>query len=266
MSDTIRLFVGTDGSNCDLESQAVLEWSVRKHTTDDVEIVWMQQMANGPYAGWKCGSGRTTFSHFRWSIPAMCNYEGKGIYVDSDFIVQVPLSELWNQPIPNVLLARKSNKPHGKIKMCCILFDCEKARGHVPPLDKLKAMPDPQGTLANYFKDNDHLVDRYEGDWNAIDLAGYQDINDPRVKAIHYSRMSCQPQLKHALPRLKREGKSHWYTGETMPHPRADLQELFDRLLVEATENGYGIDRYRVDEFGTTRRKFAYATPIKAKS
>lgn len=264
MSDAIRLFVGADGTNCDLESQAVLEWSVRKHTKDDVEIVWMQQAAKGPYSGWKCGSGRTTFSHFRWSIPAMCNYEGRGIYMDSDFILRSDISKLWNQPIPNVLLARKSNKPHGKIKMCCILFDCDKARGHVPPLDKLKAMPDPQGTLANYFKDNDHLVDRYEGDWNAIDLAGYQDINDPRVKAIHYSRMSQQVHLKYAIPRLRKEGKSHWYTGATEPHPRQDLQALFDQLLIEATEHGYGVERYRLDAFGgATRRNFAYATPLK---
>jgi len=264
VSEAIKLFVGADGTNCDLESQAVLEWSVRKNTTRDVDIVWMQQAATGPYSGWKCASGRTPFSHFRHSIPAMCDFKGRGIYLDSDFVLMADIGELWDQPIPNVMLTKKSSKPHGKLKMCSILWDCEKAKGHVPGLDRLKQMDDPQGTLHNYFKDNDHLVDRPQGDWNAIDAAGYSTIYDPRVKAIHYSRMSTQVQLKHCIPRLAREGKTHWYTGEIAAHPMPELQELFDKLLVEATENGYGIERYRVDAFGgATRKNFTYDRPTK---
>lgn len=264
MSDTIRLFIGTDGGNCDLESQAVLEWSVRKHTSRDVSFVWMQQAKKGPYSGWNCSTGRTTFSHFRWSIPAMCEFNGRGIYCDSDFIFMADIAELWDQKIPGVLLARKSAKPHGKVKTCCILFDCAKAKGHVPALDQLRRMPDPQGALTKYFQQNDHLIDRPVGDWNALDADGYATIYDERVKAIHYTRMATQPQLKHAVPRLKREGKAHWYTGETAPHPKPELQELFDTLLIEAAANGYGIDNYRVDEFGgVVRRNFQYATPVK---
>lgn len=263
MSAPLRLFVGADGTNCDLESQSVLEWSLRKHSKADIQIVWMQQAKDGPYAGWNCGSGRTPFTHFRWSIPAMCGFEGKAAYCDSDFVFMAPLEELFAQNVPGVFLARKSSKPHGKVKTCCMLFDCAKALGHVPGLKELRAMPDPQGTLSKYFMQNDHLIDRYEGDWNAIDLAGY-DIDDPRVKAIHYSRMSTQPQLKHAAARLAKEGKSHWYTGETAPHPRLELQVLFDLLLVEAEANGYGPEQYRVGAFdGAKRRNFAYATAVK---
>lgn len=38
--------------------------------------------------------------------------------------------------------------------------------------------------------------------------------------------------------------------GRRRPHPRHEVQKLFDRLLIEATEAGYGIDRYRVEPFG----------------
>jgi hypothetical protein len=257
----IRLFVGADGTNSDLESQAVLEWSVRKHASQPVEIVWMQQAAKGPWSGWNCGTGRTPFTHFRWSLPAVCHFEGRAIYTDSDFLFVADIADLWNQPIPQMALVRN---PTGKISTSCILFDCAKARGLVPTLDKLRAMPDAHGTLFNFFRDHPEHLSGMEGNWDCGDLRGYE-LNDPRVKAIHYTRMSTQPQLAHALPRLKREGRAHWYTGETAPHPRPELQALFDALLVEATANGYGIERYRVDPFGgATRKEFAYRQPVKA--
>jgi hypothetical protein len=77
--------------------------------------------------------------------------------------------------------------------------------------------------------------------------------------------MSTQPQLRHAVARLARDGRTHWYTGETAAHPRPELQALFDALLIEAEANGYGIERYRVDAFGgATRKDFTYATPTKS--
>lgn len=258
MSDTIRLFVGADGTNADLESQMVLEYSVRKHASQDVQIVWMQQAAKGPYAGWKCGSGRTPFTHFRWSIPVMCGYEGRGIYCDSDFAFMADIAELWNQPIPGVFLAKSGKK--GLHKTCCILFDAAKAKGHVPDLDRLRKMEDPQGTMMKYFKERPELHSGFEGDWNAIDLKGYESATDPRIKAIHYSRMEMQPQLKYAIPRLKREGKAHWYTGPVGPHERPEMIALFDALYQEALAAGYTVDQYRVEAFaGAARRNFTYS-------
>lgn len=257
MSEPIRLFVGADGTNCDLESQAVLEWSVRKHTTADVQIVWMQQAATGPWSGWNCQSGRTPFTHFRWSLPAVCHYEGRAIYTDSDFIFLADIAELWNQPIPQMALVRN---PTGKISTSQILFDCAKAKGLVPTLEELRKMPDAHGTLFNFFRDHPEHLSATEGNWDCGDLRGY-DLTDPRVKAIHYTRMSTQPQLVHATKRLQREGRTHWYTGETAPHPRPELQQLFDQLLAEAEAHGYGIERYRVQPFsGATRSQFAYKT------
>lgn len=257
MSDIIRWFVGTAANNEDLESQAVLEFSARQHCSLPLEIVWMQQAATGPYAGWKCGSGRTPFTAFRWSLPAMCHYEGRALYTDSDFIVRADLAELWTQPIPGVFLAKVGKK--GLHKTCCMLFDCAKAKGHVPDLQALRRIDDPQGWMMAYFKQRPELYSGFTGDWNAIDLKGYDDINDPRIKAIHYSRMEMQPQLTYAIPRLRREGKSHWYTGPVGKHERPELIALFDTLYQEALAAGYTLDQYRVEAFaGATRRNFTY--------
>lgn len=257
MSEKIRLFVGAAGNDCDLESQSVLEYSVRKHASQPVHIVWMQQAAKGPYAGWKTGSGRTPFSHFRWSIPSVCNYEGKGIYCDSDFIFMADIAELWNQDVPGVLLLKS---PEGKLKTCCMLFDCAKAKGVVPTLDSLRHSANPNDEMLVYFRNHREHLKAFDGDWNCIDGASYPTLTDPRIKAIHYSRMETQPHLKYAIPRLQKAGKTHWYTGEVRKHGRQELIDLFDRLLQEAIEAGYPPENYSVAHFeGQTRRNFAYS-------
>lgn len=259
MSEPIRLFIGAAANSIDLESQMVAEFTARKHCSLPLEITWMIQAPKGPYAGWNCATGRTPFSHFRWSIPAMCGYEGKGIYTDVDFIFRADLAELWNQDVPGVFLAKVGKK--GNLhKTCCMLFDCAKAKGHVPDLPVLRKMVEPQGQMIKYFETTQPpLFSAFDGDWNAIDAKGYESVSDPRIKAIHYSRIEMQPQLKYALPRLKKEGKAHWYTGPTGPHERADLIALFDQCYSEALAAGYSLDDYRTAEFsGATRRNFTY--------
>lgn len=253
----IKLFVGADGANCDLESMMVCEYSARKYCSEELSIAFMQQQAKGPYAGWKCGSGRTPFTHFRWSPPAMCGYEGKAVYCDTDFIWMDDIAKLWDQPVPGVFLAKIGKK--GLHKTCCMLFDCAHAKGHVPTLERLRAMPDPQGTLMKYFKERPELSSAFDGDWNAIDIKGYADINDPRIKACHYSRIEMQPSFPYAQKRLAKEGKSHWYTGQTGPHDRPELIALFDQMYREALASGYTVEQYKVGAFDSVRKDFKYA-------
>ncbi len=261
MSDTIKLFVGTSPNGEDYEAEAVLAYSARKHASLPIDITWMRQGRSKIYSGWACASGRTPFSHFRWSPPAATGYAGRAIYCDVDFIFFGDLAELWREEIPGALVCRKSKKPGGKLKTCCMLFDCAAAKGHVPDLPALKAMPDPQGHLSKYFQQHDALTSSYQsGDWNALDLGGY-DLDDPRVKAVHYTRMEHQLHLKHAIARLAAQGKSHWYGGPVFAHPRPELQARFDALLAEAQADGYTFESFG---YGTgveiARRNFTYST------
>lgn len=258
MTGPIRLFIGAAANDADLESQMVAEYTARLHCSLPLEITWMQQAATGPYAGWKCGSGRTPFTHFRWSLPGMCGFEGRAIYTDVDFIFLADLADLWTQDIPGVLLAKVGKK--GTLhKTCAMIVDCAKAKGHIPDLPALRTMADPQGTLFKYFTEHPELYSQFAGDWNAIDLKGYDDVTDPSLKAIHYSRIEMQPSFPYAQKRLQAEGKAHWYTGPTGPHERPDLIALFDQCYHEALAAGYTLDSYRQAEFaGATRRNFTY--------
>ncbi len=255
MSEPIRLFVGTSAQNEDLEAMAVLEYTARKHCSLPLEITWMRQSGSGPWSGWKAASWRTPFTGYRWALPSVCGYQGRAVYTDVDFLFCADLADLWKQPIPNVALVRN---PTGKLSTSCILFDCAKARKHVPTLETLRSMQDAHGTVFNYFRANTRLVDACAGNWDCGDLRGYE-LGDPRVKAIHYTRIESQLHLKHAIPRLAAEGRTHWYKGEIHQHERPELQTLFDALLVEATANGYGLERYRVQPFnGAVRKDFRY--------
>lgn len=260
MSDTIRVFAGTSPNGEDYEAEAVFAFSLAKHSSSQIDVTWMRQAKTGPYSGWSGGKRSITpFSGFRWSCPAMCGFEGRSLYADVDVIWFHDASELWNQEIPGVLVCKKSNKPHGKLKTCVTLFDNAKAKGHVPPLDQLKAMADPQGTLSKYFMIKDHLASNYEsGSWNVFDLAGYE-LDDPRVKAVHYTRLEHQLHLKHAIPRLKAQGKQHWYTGPVGPHPRPELQARFDELLEGAKAAGFTYESFGYGSgVEISRRNFTY--------
>lgn len=257
MNETIRLFIGTSPNGEDYEAEAVAAYTAQKFSSLPIEITWMRAATKGPYSGWKLASGRTPFSAFRWSPPAMCEFNGRAIYTDVDFVFHGDLAELWNEEIAGVLVTKRP-KPAGKLKTCCTLFDCAKAKGHIADLDGLRQMDDPQGHYSNYFKDRPALVSNYaSGQWNAIDTF---DLANPDIKATHYSRMEHQVHLKHAIARLKAQGKAHWYTGEVFAHPSPDLQAHFDAMLVEAQAAGLTYDSF---DYGSgveiSRRNFTYA-------
>ena len=248
----IRLFVGCSAGE-DLESQAVLEYTARKHASEPIEIVWMQQARTGFWGGWNTTGWGTPFTGFRWGIPAFCGYQGRAIYTDSDFIFRADLAELWHQDMHGkAILLRRTD---GKLKTCCLLFDCAEAKKHLPAFERMKPMRDQNGEMCKYFGNHRDAIGQFDGDWNCVDLKGYEDINDSRIKAIHYSRMPCQPHLKYAIPRLAAEGRYHWYDGETAMHWRSDLVALFDELYAEAREAGYTPDKYSVPAFGAYVKK-----------
>lgn len=264
---TIRIFIGCAGNAEDAESQAVLEYTLRKHASEPLEIVWMRQTRDKSsfWHGWDTSTWATPFTGFRWGIPAYCGYEGKAIYCDSDMICMADIAELNNQKIPNgkFLLLRDKD---GKFRCCTMLIDCKAAKPHIPEINKLKALPNQHGRMTAYLRGHLDLIGLFEGQWNCIDLKRATGINDPSVKMIHYSSMPHQVHLKHAIKRLAAKGQKHWYDGEIGPHWVPELQELFDRLLEEAKSAGYKPENYEPAEaFGDYRKKSFAGRTFKAR-
>lgn len=243
----IKIFVGCAPNHEDIESQAVLEWSIRKHVSELVEIEWMK-LSRDPESfwysdgkhGWQTSKWATPFSGFRWGIPERCNYEGKAIYMDSDVIVLGDIAELWNQEIPKGKLALA--KGGGSWRYCVSLWNC--VAFHRGSFDELRSDPSSHGKMTMFLAAHPQLTQSFVGDWNCLDGEGHSNLFDGKLKALHYTDMSSQPHLKYAIPRLAAQGRKHWFDGKVRQHPRKDVQGLFDALLEEAIAVGFGLERY----------------------
>lgn len=253
MQEVIKVFVGCDPNDCDLEQMMVLDYSIRKHCSMPVEIHWMQ-LSRDPQSfwhanpaqqqGWRTEAWATPFSGFRWGIPAYCGYQGKAIYMDTDVIVLCDLAELWQLPFePGKVVMAKGGQESWRF--CVSMWDCAAAEQHLPAIEEIKSRPEVHQQLKKYYKVNTGVIQPFDTEYNNIDGE-----NSPieQIKILHYSDMGTQ--FSHALsvPRLAGEGRKHWFDGQVMAHPRKDLQSLFDRYYQEALDNGYSLDNYRLPE------------------
>jgi len=244
----IRIFVGCAPNHEDAESQAVLEWSIRKHSSEPVKIEWMH-LSRDPKSyyysdngeGWQTSEWATPFSGFRWGIPERCEFQGKALYMDSDIIVMADIAELFHQEFqPGKFLMAKGGNSW---RFCVTLFDCAAARKFAMPLHRAKTHRDGHRMMIQELTGS-HYVQSFVGDWNCLDGENHSDLKDGLMKALHYTDMSSQPQLRYAIPRLEAQGQKHWYNGRTKEHHRKDVVDLFDEMFKEAIANGFVVDRY----------------------
>ena len=250
----IKIFVGCASNNEDLESQAVLEYSLKKHSSQPVDITWMQlsKDKNSMWNGWATELWATPFSGFRWAIPAACDYQGKAIYMDSDMIILDDITKLYNQEFEEdrIVLAKGGEDSW---RYCVSLWNCEAAKDVLPEIDEIKSDPSSHRKLMAYFGDKSNdLTQPFNGNWNCVDG---ENLTIDKIQILHYSFMSTQFHHKYSLPRLQKEGKSHWYDGQVMPHPRKDLQELFDKFLKEPIESGYKPENYIKEPYGEYKKE-----------
>ena len=254
--EVIKVFVGCDPNNCDLEQMMVLDYSIHKHTQHEVEIVWMQLSQDensmwyscpSKHEGWRTEKWATPFSGFRWAIPSYCQFQGRAIYMDADILVLCDLLELWQHPMQEQAVVIGKGGPQ-VARLCTCVWDCEKAKAYLPPLTELQSNPDAHIHMMQLLKTKPELVQKYTESYNCVDG---ESLSAESIKILHYSDMGTQFSHKYSLPRLQSEGKKHWFDGQILPHPRQDLAQLFDRYYQEALDAGYRVENYRIAEFGT---------------
>lgn len=240
MSNLINLFVGCDPNGNDAEQQMVLEYSLLKNCSLPFQITWMR-LNNDPTSPWYHKKWNTTkwatpFSGFRWSIPEACDFKGKAIYCDADFIFLKDLKYLWEQEFESGKAVM--GKGGGSWRFCLAFWNNPVAMLHITG-DKLN--PDYHSHNMGYFSSVTSCVQPFVGNWNCIDGEGLP-IKD--IHALHYSSMSHQLSHKYSVPRLSASKEKHWFDGHIMPHPRKELQDLYDKLYSEALKEGLKVEDY----------------------
>jgi len=249
---TIRIFVGTPANNEDLESQAVLEYSLRKHASEPIDLIWMKLSKNpesywysdrAKNRGWLTQSWATPFSGFRWAIPAFCHFQGRAIYLDVDMIVMADIAELWHTKAQDGKFCVAKNRD----TFCTTLWFCDRAANSLPPVDRIKTKYALYAHLRKAFRE-DQIQGFSNGNWNCLDGESYASIRDPDIKIVHCTSIPTQPQLKYAVPRLEAKGQKHWSNKRPQKHWRQDIIELFDEMLEEAKLAGYTPEKYEVPQ------------------
>ncbi len=94
-TEPIRVYVGTDQSQ--MVATHVLEYSIRQHTRQPVEVIPMCDLVV-PMPKDAANRPRTGFSFSRFLIPQLTGYRGKAIYLDADMQVFADIAEIWDLP------------------------------------------------------------------------------------------------------------------------------------------------------------------------
>ena len=216
--EKIRIFIGSSANGEDKLVEAAYEYTLRKNTDRDLEIIWMRQ-TNDKSSFWSQFNSKlwdTPFSGFRWGIPEYCNFEGRAIYTDVDMLNFHDIGDLYDLPMFEKPALRREGRG------CVMLFDCSKFKnwGFLPKEDLFYHQE-----VYSFFIEND-IAGYLSPTWNSID----GDV--PGCKQLHYSRMPTQP------------WRPSWYRGVTMPHDNPELEKLFWDTLEEARNAGYHEDNY----------------------
>lgn len=116
----IRVFIGTEDAQW-LATQ-VLKHSIRKRSKSEYEFTDLKDIPLKLNIKMYTG-----FSFYRYHIPALCNYQGRAIYLDADIVVQSDLQEFIDLDMQGKgALARPVINPPKHFFTSVMLLDCPK--------------------------------------------------------------------------------------------------------------------------------------------
>lgn len=212
-NETIRVYVGTDKSQ--QLAVSVLEYSIKRHTTANVEVIPMLELPVPKPEDPRNGQ-RTGFSYSRFCIPQLAGYKGKAIYMDADMLVFNDIRELWNisfdgakvviqQEVKHEEISTlKAGAPKKRKKQCAVmLLDCERLDWDIKKI--------VSGMDKGHYNYEDLMYDlcilqeneiKYgvPFEWNSLEYW------DQETRLLHYTDMYSQPWAESGHPL-----GYHWY-------------------------------------------------------
>ncbi|MBE7209848.1 MAG: glycosyl transferase, partial [Gluconacetobacter diazotrophicus] len=166
MSDAVRIFVGCDPNDCDLEQMLVLDASLRRRTSLPLDITFMR-LSRDPGSpwfsdpdaghGWNTARWPTPFSGLRWGIPAACGGKGRALYLDADILCLADIAALWRMEIPpgRAMLAAGEGR---RLRLGTMLLDNAAMARHLPPIEALRRDPRAHEAAKALFEKRGDLV------------------------------------------------------------------------------------------------------------
>lgn len=199
MVETMRIFVGVDESQ--LLAAEVLEHTIRRYASKPVEVTPMTSV-RAPMPRDKKNRPRTAFSFSRFAIPALCNYEGRALYVDADMQVFDDVAQLWDLPFDGakVLCTNQPDPPdkwrgsghfHAGRQMSVMMLDCSTLDWDIDEV--VRGLDEQRYTYEQLMFDMcllppDGVRDTLPPEWNHLEH------HEPELtKLLHYTVVPTQP-------------------------------------------------------------------------
>ena len=196
----IRVYVGADRSQ--QLAIDVLEYSIKRHTTAQVQVIPMLDLPVPTPADPRNGQ-RTGFSFSRFCIPKLAGYRGKAVYMDADMLVMRDIRELWNISFDgcSVIVQKevkhedtttaKVGAPKKRKKQCAVmLLDCDRLDWDIESIvaGMDEGRYDYEGLMYDLCILPEHEV-KYgvPFEWNSLE---YWDAD---TRLVHYTDVYTQP-------------------------------------------------------------------------
>lgn len=191
MPSPVEVFVGSEEPQ--RLAVKVLEYSIRRHASLSVRVRALHRCGiEFPLPRDRKNAPRTPFSFQRFAIPQLCDYRGRGIYLDSDMLVFRDIRELWTFPMADAQVqavaepGSSSRKPQFSVMLldCAALADWT-PQGIVARLDSGELSYESlMFEMAVAHSVRSELSQR----WNALET-----FSKGETALLHYTDMTRQP-------------------------------------------------------------------------
>ena len=242
-STKVRVFIGSGEASL-LERKTLIH-SLRKNSKSELDIYVFngthnsiekndEQPTLAPMSLEVKYQNVTEFSLYRFLIPALCDYEGKAIFMDSDTICLDDIEDLFNADMQDYhFLAKRSayNEREANLwGLSVMLIDCEKCKFDLDVYVKeiaegLYSYSDFTNMSPKFLKYHPFKIGDIDPLWNVFDRY------DENTKLIHYTNLYTQPwKFRHHL------WGDLWFKYF---HEAIDLGYISDRDITLSKERSY---------------------------
>ncbi len=198
---TLKVYIGTEDDQ--FIPQKVLEYSIHKHSNNNVETIPVKQEMERV--------GGTNFGFVRFLIPNMNNYEGRAIYIDADQLVFEDINNL-SVLLDDAYSVALVNQPEGNFgkkiveqanQTSVMVLDCHKLKDWDPEIIFNNVVPNKteleEGQI--HYRDfmmlkwyDQNKIQHIDPRWNHFN------IKNPDTKLTHFSHVRTQPWKKPDHP------------------------------------------------------------------
>jgi len=197
IASPVRVYIGATES--EMLPVKVLEYSIRKHASMTIAAAPLHRSGiHIPLPRDPSRQPRTPFSFQRFLIPALTEYRGRAIYLDSDMQVFKDVRSLWTLPLRGAdLLTVGEPKPSSRRPQFSVMvLNCETLRWDIDAI--VRALDDGELSYEQLVYEM-RLANNIRADiapeWNALERFS------PRETAlVHYTDMTTQPWVSQANP------------------------------------------------------------------